>query len=349
MDFFRKKTFVFYFNHILHVFIQKVTFIFFNTAFFVYSYRRKSEILEYSTICLFLLPSFVFHLMEMFYIKYSKRHSIIEEIEYILFTCFYLLITGQFIDCYFTGDLIIFTCLITIHNALSAKIGVFYNYSFYERCFNEEIFRNRILLIIFEGLPVYFSAAYMSYVDSYKTFKPYFYVCSALYLATGSIEIINLRENGKIEIIEDPREKKVKSISLLSVFCRVNEIFLYLVLISKTENVTFVVFYFSIDFIFRLFPLKLPKNLIFKIMKIVITISTFYFIINQDMLHIYIAVIIFLANGFTNQMVYNTVNNTLMEKTVENFLVFLIFSVFMVFFARKYCLRDFIFFNDVKL
>ncbi|KRH91808.1 putative transporter, partial [Pseudoloma neurophilia] len=144
-------------------------------------------------------------------------------------------------------------------------------------------------------------------------------------------------------------KKLYNSISFLSILCRANEIFLFLVLSSQTDTMAFIVFYFSFDFIFRLLPVKLPENTAFKILKFFIIISTFYVMIYQDVLHIYITFMIFLANGFTNQMVYNSIENTLMERTIENFIVFLLYSTFYPYFAKKYCLKDFIFFNELKL
>ncbi|KRH91893.1 putative transporter, partial [Pseudoloma neurophilia] len=195
-----KSAFLFYICHILHVFVQKVSFIFFNTTFFIYFYKKQKNYLNYFTIYLFLLPSFIFHIMEIFYIKYSNAYSLFEEIEYILFTSFYLLIISRLIDCYFIENIFIFIFLIIIYNILSAKIGVFYNYTFYEKCFSDDNFFNRILLIIFENLPVYFTAIYISFFDlSFDndkplkikniseniSFKPYIYICTFLYILTG--------------------------------------------------------------------------------------------------------------------------------------------------------------------
>lgn len=378
--------------------------------------------------------------MEILFIKYSKTHSMNEEIEYLLFTCFYLLITGTFVDCYFMDNILLFIGLLSIFSVLSARIGVFYNYSFYEKCFNEDVYKNRIILLVFESLPVYFTAFIISYLegdisadisnetekklnlddknenlgnktenlgnktenlnnksdivgnnnqfnnynlkgldpntsglldhsdtltnssnlvqnqsDSFKqksVFEPYFNICTVLYLIMGIVQLINIRRKNKFKIIEQNTEccrVKIDKISGISVFCRINEIFLYLVLTAKTENMSFVVFYFSFDFLFRLFPFKIPKNNIFKLIKIFITISTFYFIINQNYLNIILTGCIFTMNGFTNQMVYNSIQYTLMEKTIENFIVFGLFSLLLPFFAKRSCLKDFIFFNDVKL
>lgn len=349
MQKFQRRQFLFYLLHILHVFIHKVSFIFFNTSFFVYFYTKRFDNINYVTIFLFLIPSLIYHIIEMIFIQMTYTNSLIEEIEYIVFICFYLFVTSRFVDWFFQTSPLIFSFLISIQSILSAKIGVFYNYSFYEQCFNEKLFHNRILLMIFEGLPVYFAALYMTYAEIYNSFKPYFYLCILLYLSTGIVQIFNLKDNKKIKVIEDCEEKKLRSISFLSVICRANEIFLYLVLTARTENISTVVFYFSIDFMFRLCPFKLPNNIFCYLIKFLITVSTFYFIIDQSLIHIYFSLLIFLINGFSNQMVYNSVQNTLMEQTVENFLVFTVFSIFLPFFAKKYCLKDFVFFNDVKL
>lgn len=344
-----KKLIFFYLLHILHVFIHKTSFIFFNTSFFIYTYRRNFGDISYLKIFLFMIPSLIYHITEICCIR-GKRNTRYEELEYIVFNCAFMICVSRFVDSIFLKNHFVFVILISIQNIFSAKIGVFYNYSFYEQCFNENIFRNRILLMIFEALPVYFSALVMTYVEHLNSFKPYFNLCILFYMFTGLVQcFLLLKKEKKLEMIKEESEGKYMPLFILSILCRTNEIFLYLVLTARTENISTVVFYFSIDFLFRLLPVKLPKNILCYFLKISLTTLTFYCIIDQDFFHIYLSLILFVINGFSNQMVYNASTNNVMEQAAEDFCVFGVFAVFLPFFAKKYSLKDFIFFNDLKL
>ncbi|ELQ75107.1 putative transporter [Trachipleistophora hominis] len=337
--------------HITHVLAHRTSFIFFNTSFFIYNYRRLHGDISYLSILSFMVPSLVYHVVELCFIRWCRTNRPLEVLEYVAFLCVFMMCVSRFVDCIFKRSPCIFIVLVCIQNVLTARIGLFYDYSLYEQCFNESVFYNRIVLMVFEEVPVYLSALFMTYTVRVNSFQPYYHLCILLYIVAGAMQcVILLRKEKVLESVhEHVAAKRNVPLFVLCVLCKTNEIFLFLVLTARTENISTVVFYFSIDFLFRLLPFKMPKNALVYLLKVLIVAITFYCIIDQQFFHVYLSLFLFLANGFSNQMVYNAVSNSLMGQSVSDSIVFMLFSVFLPFFAKKYSLRDFIFFNAVRL
>lgn len=342
---------LFYLLHITHVLAHRTSFIFFNTSFFIYNYRRITGSISYPTIFSFMVPSLVYHVVELCFIHRCRTNRPLEVLEYVAFLCVFMICVSRFVDCLFEKSPYIFIVLVSIQNVLSARIGLFYDYSLYEQCFNESVFYHRVLLMVFEEAPVYLSALFMTYITGVKSFQPYYHLCILLYVVAGAIQCVILlrKERMVVSVHENKPSKRNVPLFVLCLLCKTNEIFLFLVLTARTENISTVVFYFSIDFLFRLLPFKMPNNVFAYLSKVLIVALTFYCIIDQQFFHIYLSLVLFFANGFSNQMVYNAVDNTLMEQSLGDFIVFMLVSVFLPFFAKKYSLRDFIFFNAVRL
>ncbi|EJW03774.1 hypothetical protein EDEG_01930 [Edhazardia aedis USNM 41457] len=136
-----------------------------------------------------------------------------------------------------------------------------------------------------------------------------------------------------------------------------SDIFIYFFLMSEIEKESYLLLYFSVDFLFKLLQKKPPRSCFHSFVygKIVLMFFTLFCVTLLKIYTHYIFIIsLFALNGFFNRMIYcgfdQTVKNPI-AVICDDYIIFIIVSCFVLWYGQKpeQSFEDFIFFSSIRL
>ncbi|KAF7683560.1 hypothetical protein TCON_1228 [Astathelohania contejeani] len=223
---------------------------------------------------------------------------------------------------------------------------------------------HKLIEVFFEEVPMYFLAIIFNAFETIysPSLRPYFNLTSLLYLISSLVLLklpdweTELRKNNSINLT---KKLKYKSIILIvtQALCIINEGLLYFLLVTNMAQESYFLFYFSLEFLFRLVYAQIPKKIFFEFifLKYTLFLLSVLFIAYRDSMGMpIITAIIFVLNGLTNHMVFKSFEKDKEANRFEHLVEIIVFGVVslgMVVYSRRpeRCLKDFIFFCSIRI
>lgn len=275
---------------------------------------------------------------------------------------------GYFIDLYILPHTKIICALLTVQNILIAITDSFLLKLMDVVYFNKihRISSNKLLYIFIEEMPNYLFALFFTYTEKIflKSYKPYFdlasifYFISALILYNISMKGITRynapKTNRSTFFIEDPSTSQIRTLFFSKIFCTITDILIYFFLMSQMRAQSYLVFYYSIEFLFKLINVGIPRRYFnfFVGAKIAVTAFTFICVTFLSVyVHYLFLIVLFLVNGVSNQVIYGEYGKVCGKFDKSNIVIFMVVSCFVMWYGQKpdESFEDFIFFSSVRL
>lgn len=343
--------------------------VFFSSTFLFLKYIEYKKIDPSTLVYLIcILPTMLNYLIKMILSLLEKNLEIKDSYVPILsLLCGLILVFFIYFENYVLKNSILFGILVF---SLFNTVNTIYFFT-HERILNTineknfNSFKNRITKIIKEEIPTYCLAYYIS-VYKKKGFKPYFLLVSFVFLTnTLIIGLYNLNFN-ETQPKTKPEQKipKIKpkiiitTIFILKVLGEFNETYLYSSLAGKLKENGHLIYFFSVQFLFKLGYRKIENcNLLkFTVIKILLYISSLLVgsslcLLNRRLL----SLILFTINGVTNQIVFATFDYLIDDNFLINLgelLIFLLITSYVLFYKLIHnndSLEDIIFMSNVRL
>lgn len=234
-------------------------------------------------------------------------------------------------------------------------------------------YKSIINRIICSEVPSYIFATFYSFLDKNKIMQPYFYLCSGLFLGNSISYYILVAfrriyntpsHTDKAQSIEDEelniseaRPSNIINISILKLLSEVNDNFVLLLLATKMNKSSHLLYFFTFKFLLNLGYFSIPMSWAFLLFpsKLFIFAASFLFaipVLNRTFLVVCHGVLI--INGVTNQAVYATFDHNVHNIRLRRFLegiCFVIVSLFIVFYVlgKQVDLGDLAFMCNIRL
>lgn len=139
------------------------------------------------------------------------------------------------------------------------------------------------------------------------------------------------------------------------ILCTITDILVYFFLVTHMPDQSFLIMYFSFDFLFKAVFIDLPDRFFYffitgKFLLLIITnVSAILFYYG----HYVLLLLVFVANGLTNQIVYKKFDKTFNRKSKDfnDFVIFIVVLWVVMWYARGKdgSFEDFMFFSSVRL